>query len=77
MSEEDRGKTRRKHASMVLLLTFLVYSSDFSTLFKKLACNKLDNGKNYLCSGYRIECDSSKHNALEIYAGFIVSLYVG
>ena len=75
-SEIARGIARRKHVSMVLLLTFLVYSSVSSTLFKTFACDKLDDGKNYLRADYRIECDSSKHKALEIYAGLMVVLYV-
>lgn len=67
---------RRKHASMVLLLTFLVYSPVSSTLFKTFACDNLDDGKVYLRADYRIDCDSSKHIVLEIYAGFMVVLYV-
>lgn len=64
-----------KHVSMVLLLTFLVYSSVSSTLFKTFACEDLDDGKNYLRADYRIECDASKHKAFQVYAGLMVILY--
>ena len=66
---------RHKHVSMVLLITFLVYSSVSSTVFQIFACEDLDDGKNYLRSDYRIECDSAKHKALQIFSGFMVMLY--
>ena len=75
-SEIARKVIRHKHVSMVLLLTFLVYSTVSSTLFKTFACDDLDDGKIYLRADYRIECSSSKHIALEIYASFMVVLYV-
>ena len=64
-----------KHISMVLLLTFLVYSSVSSVLFMSYACEDLADGKNYLRADYRIECDSPKHRAFQVYAGFMVVLY--
>ena len=77
----NRGDTEtlqivwNKHVSMVLLLTFLVYSSVSSVLLWAFACERLDDGKNYLRADYRIECDSSKHKAFQVYAGFMVVLY--
>lgn len=56
-SETAHGIIRRKHMSMVLLVTFLVYSSVSSTLIKTFACDKLNDGKNYLHADYRINCD--------------------
>ncbi|CAM9207691.1 unnamed protein product [Laminaria digitata] len=64
-----------RHVSMVLLLTFFVYSSVSSTLFKTFACEKLEDGKNYLRADYRLECDSSKHKAFQVYAGFMIVVY--
>ena len=77
----NRGDTEtlqtiwNKHVSMVLLLTFLVYSSVSSTLFKAFACEELADDKNYLRADYRIECDSSTHRALQVYAGLMLMLY--
>lgn len=70
-------KARRKHLFMVLLLTFLVYSSVSSTLFQMFACDELDDDKIYLRADYRIQCDSSKHHALQVYAAFMILLYTG
>eukprot|EP00903_Cladosiphon_okamuranus_P013951 g12975.t1 len=64
-----------KHVSMVLLLTFLVYSSVSSILFKTFACEDLEDGKNYVRADYRIECDSAKHKAFQVYAGLMMLLY--
>ena len=64
-----------KHVSLVLLLTFLVYASVSSVLFKTFACDKLADGKDYLRADYRIQCDSSEHRAFMGYAGFMILLY--
>lgn len=64
-----------KHVSMLLLLTFFVYSSVSSTLFQTFACEDLEDGRNYLRADYRIECDSSRHEYFQVYAGFMVVLY--
>ena len=66
---------RHKHVSTLLLLTFLVYSSVSSILFQMFACDKLEDGRKYLRADYRVECDSSKHIAVQIYAGFMIFLY--
>ncbi|CAM9418346.1 unnamed protein product, partial [Ascophyllum nodosum] len=69
------SNVRDKHVSMVLLLTFLVYSSVSSMVFQMFACEVLDDGKNYLRADYRIECDSGKHKALEIYSSIMIVFY--
>ena len=74
-SESTLKNIRDKHASMVLLITFLVYSSVSSIVFQMFACDVLDDDKNYLRADYRIECDSTKHKTLQVYAGFMVLLY--
>lgn len=68
-------KVRHKHVSVVLLLTFLVYSSVTSTLFQTFACDDLDGRESYLRADYRIRCDSFRHRAMRIYAGFMIVLY--
>jgi len=64
-----------KHVSMVLLLTFFVYSSVSSVLFSAYACEELEGGNVYLRADYRIRCDSSEHKAYEAYAGIMIVLY--
>ena len=74
-SKTALGNIWHKHVSMVLLVTFLVYSSISSTVFQMFACEVLDDGSNYLRADYRINCDSTKHKELQIYAGFMIVLY--
>ena len=64
-----------KHMSMFLLLTFLVYSSVSSVLFKTFACENMDDDKYYLRADYRIECDSSEHASYQLYAGIMIIVY--
>lgn len=66
---------RQNHLSLVLLLTFLVYSPVSSILFQMFACDDLEDGKTYLRADYRIECDSTKHRTLQVYAVLMMLLY--
>jgi len=66
---------RHKHVSMVLLLTFLVYSSVSSVVFQMFACEKLDDGGDYLRADYRIRCTDKKHQKLMVYAACMIVLY--
>lgn len=66
---------RRKHASAVLLLTFLVYSSVSATVFRMFACESLDDGFTYLRADYALLCDSSRHKALQVYSAFMIAVY--
>eukprot|EP00752_Nemacystus_decipiens_P017698 g15868.t1 len=72
---ETLQNVRHKHVSLVLLLTFFVYSSVSSVLFSTFSCEVLDDGKDYLRSDYRIECDSPKHKGFKVYAGFMIVVY--
>lgn len=74
-SDEAIAKVNRKHVSAVLLVTFLVYSSVSSTVFRMFVCDDLEGHDSYLRADYRIQCDSAKHRALQIYAGIMVLLY--
>lgn len=65
----------QKHVSMVLLLTFLVYSSVSTILFEAFACERLENGKNYVRADYEVNCASSEHKRYQVYAGFMIMLY--
>eukprot|EP00752_Nemacystus_decipiens_P007571 g6764.t1 len=72
---ETLQNVRHKHVSLLLLLTFVVYSSVTSVLFSTFACEVLDDGKDYLRSDYRIECDSPKHRGFKVYAGLMIVVY--
>ena len=66
---------RHKHVSTALLVTFLVYSSVSYVVFQMFSCDALDDDKLYLRADYRLECDSLKHRALQVYAGLMIFLY--
>lgn len=74
-SADELGTLRRKHVSLVLLLTFLVYSSVSSILFQMFACEDLEDGNRYLRADYRIRCKSTRHVGFQVYAGFMIVLY--
>ena len=65
-SQDELQASRRKHFSLVLLMTFLIYSSVSSTVFRVFDCETLEDGKEYLRADYGIECTTAKHKALEV-----------
>lgn len=71
---ENLHNVWQKHVSMVLYLTFLVYSSVSSILFEAFACEELEDDITYLRADYRVRCDS-KHTRYQVYAGFMIVLY--
>ena len=73
--EIARERVDTEHTSALLLLSFLVYSSASSSVFRMFACDHLDDGEVYLRADYRILCTDSKHHALQIYAGIMVLVY--
>lgn len=75
LSWTSLAAVNQKYLSMVLLLTFVVYSSTSSIIFQTFACDPLDDGYRYLRADYRISCDSPIHRALQVYAGFMMLLY--
>lgn len=74
-SETALQKVGQKHTSMLLLISFLVYSSVSSKVFQAFACERLDDGREYLRVDYRIECDSSKHRSFQVFAGIMIFVY--
>eukprot|EP00904_Undaria_pinnatifida_P008213 jgi/Undpi1/4521/HiC_scaffold_18.g07875.m1 len=74
-SQDELQAARQKHFSMVLLMTFLIYSSVSSTVFRVFDCEALDDGKEYLRADYSIECSTAKHKALKVYAGLMILIY--
>lgn len=74
-SEEGLRNVRHKHVSAFMLLTFVVYSSVSSMVFQMFACDPLDDNTSYLRADYRIDCDSSKHRALQAYSRVMIVVY--
>ena len=74
-SEEAIQNVQHKHLSAVLLLTFFVYSNVSSILFQTFYCEHLEDELFYLRADYRIECDSTKHERLQVYAAIMIIIY--
>ncbi|CAM9324162.1 unnamed protein product, partial [Sphacelaria rigidula] len=81
-------QVRRRHRTVLILITFLVYSSASSTVFQTFACDHLDDDLYYLRADYRLRChhnngithdDTSNvvpvHRAYMIYAGLMIAVY--
>ena len=70
-----REEDNHRYVSVVLLLTFLMYSPVSSTLFQMFSCDELDGGKSYLRADYRIDCNSPAHRSLQVYAACMMLVY--
>lgn len=66
---------RNVHMSALLMLTFVVYSSVSSIVFRTFSCEMLDDGKEYLRGDYRIVCTDQKHRRFNTYAGMMIAVY--
>ena len=74
-SERALSAVQQKHANATIVIALLLYSMASSVVFRAFACDPLDDGKVYLRSDYRIECNSPKHKAFQIYAAFMLVAY--
>ena len=74
-SEGAVPTVQQKHLYAVLLLTFFVYTNVSSILFQTFSCEHLEDEKLYLRADYRIECDSTKHEKLQVYAVIMIIIY--
>ena len=74
-SERALSAVRRKHANATIVIALLLYSIASSAVFRAFACDPLDDGIAYLRSDYRIECNSPKHKAFQVYAAFMLVVY--
>lgn len=74
-SDEALEVIWQKHLSVVLLVTFLVYSAVSTVVFQTFSCDSLDDGKTYLRADYEIDCDSPEHGFFKIYAGVMIAVY--
>ena len=74
--ERALSAVRRKHANATIIaIALLLYSMASSAVFRAFAYDPLDDGKVYLRSDYRIEYNSLKRKAFQIYAAFMLVVY--
>ncbi|CAM9956616.1 unnamed protein product, partial [Laminaria digitata] len=65
-----------RHVAAGLLLTFLVFTSASTVVFKTFACDdKAVEGENYLRADYSISCDTDLHLLFKVYSGLMIAVY--
>eukprot|EP00903_Cladosiphon_okamuranus_P009051 g8653.t1 len=79
-SAEPAGSVIRrvqdKYATVALTMAFLLYSTVSTVIFQTFTCDELEDvGERWLRADYGIDCDSSKHKAFQVYAGFMILVY--
>ncbi|CAM9300041.1 unnamed protein product, partial [Sphacelaria rigidula] len=66
-------RVQDKHVTVALTVAFLMYSTVSTVIFQTFACDDLEEvDRSYLRADYRISCNSRRHKAYEIYAGFMI-----
>lgn len=70
-----RSRINRRHASVLLWVSFLVYSTVSSNIFQTFACDDIDNGMSYLRADHSAECYTPKHSFFMVYAGCMSVVY--
>ena len=74
-SERALSAVRRKHVNATIVIALLLYSMTSSAVFRAFACDPLDDENVYLRADCRINCNSPKHKAFQIYAAFMLVAY--
>jgi hypothetical protein len=67
------------HCSMVLAMTFLIYSTVSTTIFQTFACDSVDDDAElkavFLRADYSVQCGTHVHMLYKVYAGVMIILY--
>lgn len=75
-SPGDKVSIRNRHVMVALLLSFFIFTSVSTTIFRVFVCDGTAvPGKSFLRADYTIECYDSRHLAYRIYASFMVAVY--
>eukprot|EP00903_Cladosiphon_okamuranus_P012164 g11411.t1 len=65
-----------RHMAAGLLLTFLVFTSTSTVVFKTFACDEeAVEGDSFLRADYSLSCKATKHTWFEVYAGIMILVY--
>ncbi|CAM9993418.1 unnamed protein product, partial [Choristocarpus tenellus] len=69
-------RIKDKHVTVVMAITFLLYSTVSTVIFQTFSCDDLEDvGQSYLRADYTISCGTKRHKAHIIYAAFMVLVY--
>ena len=74
-SETAVAIIKLKHLSIVLFVTFVLYSSISFTIFQAFICNRLDGGGEYLRADLSISCKTEEYKIYRLYATFMLGVY--
>ena len=66
---------QHKHVSVAFCILFIVYARSSTLIFQMFDCDALDGGNDYLRADYSIECNTTRHRYIMIYAGFMFMVY--
>ncbi|CAN0047697.1 unnamed protein product, partial [Ectocarpus fasciculatus] len=65
-----------RHMAAGLLLTFLVFTSTSTVVFKTFACDdQAVEGESYLRADYSLSCNTTTHTWYKVYAGIMIVVY--
>lgn len=73
--QDRRSRIDRRHASFVYLISFLVYSTTSSTIFRTFACDDIDDGTSFLRADHSVQCFTDRHRVYMAYAGIMCLVY--
>jgi hypothetical protein len=68
-------KSLAKHVLMFLAMTFLIYSTVSTIIFRTFACDTIPSGCSYLQADYNVSCNTTKHTVFKIYSGLMILVY--
>ena len=71
----DKAEATSRHANAFLLLTFLVLPSTSMSIMRTFHCESIESAGSWLIADYALECDTSKHGAHSLFAGFMMAVY--
>lgn len=75
-NDEAKGEVYQKHISILLLVTFLIYSSVSTIVFETFSCDStLDTGEVYLRADYRLTCSSMTYHIYQAYSVLMIVVY--
>eukprot|EP00519_Triparma_laevis_P010158 CAMPEP_0182519262 /NCGR_PEP_ID=MMETSP1321-20130603/45006_1 /TAXON_ID=91990 /ORGANISM="Bolidomonas sp., Strain RCC1657" /LENGTH=877 /DNA_ID=CAMNT_0024727231 /DNA_START=138 /DNA_END=2771 /DNA_ORIENTATION=+ len=76
LTYEERTKKLDFCMTLFLTLTYLVFASVSTTLFKTFQCETYgDDPIPYLVEDHQVNCETAEHKAYELYAAFMMFVY--
>ena len=75
-SRDSVSTTWTRHISVGLIITFLIFTSTSTVIFKTFVCDvDVFPGRGFLRADYSIECFTMTHTLYRIYAGVMILVY--